>query len=430
MGITHVKYLIVGGGLAGSTAAEAIRRRDPAGGAMLVGLEVSRPYNRPPLSREYLLRRTTRSDLTTHPIGWFVGQQVQLRTATRVTHVDVARRCVTLNNAEEVAFDTLLIATGSGPKPLRVKGADLPNVFHLRTIEDADRILHAMDQARAEGRPHPADPDKAKPPARGRAVVVGAGLLGVDLACTLTEAGLHVDLVTRHPHVWRKFAGESAARLVARYLESKHVTVHVDTLIDRLDGDGRVQRVVLSDGRTIETDLVIPALGSAMNRDILRGTPIAAEKAILVDEGCRTNLPGVFAAGDCAAVFDPAFGKHCIRDHWENARVTGEIAGANMAGEPIALASVNTFGTTVFDLPVTAWGEGRFVDHRLTRGSVHGPEKIIEFGLSADGRLAQVIAVGQSEHHGSLRELVARRAATAGFEERLKDPAFDLDTLI
>jgi NAD(P)H-nitrite reductase large subunit len=423
MSTLHVKYLLVGGGLAASSAAEAIRALDRGGALLLVGQEVNRPYHRPPLSKEFLRRDKERAELWVKPLGWYEENDVVLRTGHRVAHLDCERRAVTLSSGEEISFDRLLLATGAAPRPMKIPGADLPNIFYLRTIEDAERIQHAIDQAKAEGRKHARG-------GRGHAVVIGGGVLGVETAASLTQSGLHVHLIAaRYP--WEKFAGESTGRFLVRHLESKGVTVHTGHRPQRLEGDGRVQRVVLPAGQSIPCDFVAAAVGINVNREILRGTPIAAERAILADERCRTNVEHVYAAGDCAAVFDPLFGKHRLLDHWDNAQITGRIAGTNMAGGEARYDAVNYFFSDVFDLTLSGWGEARQVSHRLTRGTPT-PESpaLVEIGIAADGRIAQVLAVNHSNEDDLLRELVKRRVRVEGKEEDLKDPSRSLAELL
>jgi NADPH-dependent 2,4-dienoyl-CoA reductase/sulfur reductase-like enzyme len=423
MSVLHVKYLMIGGGLASSTAAQAIRERDPHGSVMVIGQEINRPYHRPPLSKDYLRRETPRDKLGTTEQDWFTANNVELRTGRRVARLATSRNTVTLDNAEEIVFDRLLLATGATPAPLMIPGADLPNVFYVRTIEDVDRLHHAIDKAKNEGQPHPRG--------RGRAAVIGGGFLGVELAASLTQLGLGVDLIVGSEFPWHKFAGESTGKFLVHYLEKHGVKVHVGQRPQRLDGDGRVQRVVISESLTIPCDFVVPAVGITIPRDLLRGTPIAAEKAILVDDHCRTNVPDIFAAGDCAAVYDPLFGKHRILDHWDNAQVTGKIAGANMAGADVAYNAVNYFFSDVFTLSISAWGEARQVDRRLIRGTpnVDSPD-FIEIGIAADGRIAQVLAVGHTGEDDDLRALVARRLQVDGNSERLRDPSILLKEFV
>ena len=431
----HVKYLLVGGGLASSSAAAAIRELDPDGSVLLVGQEINRPYHRPPLSKEYLRREAGREVLPTVPAGWFAEHRVELRTGRRVAHLDTARQIATLDNGEDVTYDRLLLATGAVPVPLDVPGAALPNVFQLRTIEHADRLHHAVDKAKREGRPNARG-------TRGRATVIGAGLLGVELAASLTQLGLAVDLVSAAPHPWDRFAGETTGRFVALYLQRHGVAVHAPARPARLEGDGRVQRVVLNGaargatdsvkGTTLDCDFAVACVGAAANKELIRNTPIGAGRAVLVDERCRTDAPNVYAAGDCAAVFDPLFGKHRVLDHWDHAALTGRLAGRNMAGADEPYAGVNRFTTRAFDLTVTVWGEPRLVDRRLLRGTprVESPA-FAEVGVAADGRVAQVVAVGDAAADSDLlRELVARRLPVDGREELLKDPAAPLDALL
>jgi NADPH-dependent 2,4-dienoyl-CoA reductase/sulfur reductase-like enzyme len=261
--------------------------------------------------------------------------------------------------------------------------------------------------------------------------VIGSGLLGVELAASLTQMGLEVDLLIKGEHPWSRFAGETTARWVSRYLELNGVKVHAHGAPLRLEGDGRVQRVVLPDHSVLPCDFAVAAVGVTANKELLRGTPIAAEKAILTDEYCRTSIEGIYAAGDCAALFDPLFGKHRLLDHFDSARGVGALAGRNMAGADEAYADVSHFWSEIFGVGLDAWGESRHVHHRLVRGNT-SPESpdFVEFGLSADNRISQVVAVNHAGDHETLRELVRRRASVTGREELLKDPTSSLSDLL
>jgi len=419
----HYKYVLVGGGVTSGSAAGAIRQRDPQGSILLVGQEVNRPYHRPRLHNQYLKRECDRTGILVESAEWFSQNHIALSTAHRAAHLDTARHTVTLDSGEEIAFDNLLIATGAGAKPLAVPGGNLPNIFTLRTIDDADRLHHAIEKAKAEGHRH----ERGK----GVVAVVGGGVLGVELAATFTQLGLAVELIVGAAYPLRKFVGEYTGNVIANHLSKNGVRLHAGHRPQQVEGDGRVQRVVLADGTVIPCDFLIAAIGVQPNKEILRGTPITAEKAILVDDHCRTNLPGIYAAGDCAAIFDPLFGKHRLIDHWENARLTGAIAGANMAGEELAYNTVNRFGCTAFDLELVGWGEARLVDRRHIRANPNAQSPdFLEIGIASDGRVAQVLAVGHSDEHEILEALVKQRAAVAGNEEGLKDPARPLSDFL
>jgi NADPH-dependent 2,4-dienoyl-CoA reductase/sulfur reductase-like enzyme len=423
MSVQHVKYLLIGGGIASSAAARAIRALDSRGDLLMVGLEKSRPYNRPPLSKDYLRRQTERQALFDLPAEWFSDNHVMLRTGLRASQLDVGRRIVTLESGEGVSFDKLLLATGAAPVHLTIPGGDFPNVHYLRTLDDADRLHHAVEKAAHEGMKHPKG--------RGRAAVIGGGVLGVELAATFTQLGLAADLFLSQGIPWNKFAGDQTGKFLVRYLEKRGVTVHPNARPLRLEGDGRARRVVTDHGEPVACDFVAAAVGAVPNRQLLRGTPIAAEKAILCDVHCRTTEADIYAAGDCAAVFDPLFGKHRFLDHWDNARVTGQIAGTNMAGGDVAYNTVNNFFSDVFELSLNGWGEARQVDRRLIRGSTSADAPdFVELGIAADGRIAQVLAVSHSGEDELLRDLVARRVRVDGNEEALKDPSVPLASLL
>lgn len=427
----HVKYLLVGGGLASASAAAAIRERDPEGSVLLVAQEHTRPYHRSPLSKSFLRREIPREQLFAVGPDWFERNRVALRTARRVSRIDTARTCVTLDNAEEISFDRLLLATGASPLPLEVPGASLPNVHYLRTLDDEERLRNTIEKAKREGRPHTVGGSSAG--GRGVAAIVGGGLLGVELAGSLTRLGLAVELVTE-AHPWSRFAGEGTGKFLARYLEKHGVRVHADTRPLRLEGDGRVQRVALDSGQTVACDFLIAAVGAAANKDVLRGTSIAAGRAILTDERCRTNVPGIYAAGDCAALLDPRFGKHRWMDDWATAVATGALAGRNMAGGDEAYTAVNYYDSEVFDLGAWVWGDAKRVDRRILRGipTIESPN-FVEIGVAADGRVVQVLRVGNRTDvfdPEPLKQLVARRVSVEGLEERLKDPAVPLSGLL
>jgi 3-phenylpropionate/trans-cinnamate dioxygenase ferredoxin reductase subunit len=423
MNTLHVKYLLIGGGLASSAAAQAIRQADADGSLLLVGQEVNRPYHRPPLSKEYLRGGKQREELFTLEGNWFAEHHVQLRTGRRVAHLDTARSTAMLDSGEEISYDHALLATGASPAHLTIPGADLPNVHYLRTLDDAERLNNGIQKALFEGRLH----DNG----RGRATVVGGGVLGVELAASFTQLGLKVDLACGQSHPWRKFAGEAAGRFITQYLERKGVHVHSGQRAERLEGDGRAQRVVLSDGTVIDCDFVVAAVGMTVNKELLRGSPIAAEKAILANEYCRTNVTNIYAAGDCAAVFDPLFGKHRILDHWDNAIVTGTLAGGNMAGLNRKYDAVNYFFTDVFDLSVSIWGEAKGVDRSIVRGSTQlDDSNFIEFGIAADGSIAQVLAVNHPDEDAVLQQLVRRRVRIDGNEDHFRDPTRDLSGIV
>ncbi|HQY87071.1 MAG TPA: FAD-dependent oxidoreductase [Tepidisphaeraceae bacterium] len=417
----HVHYLLLGGGVSAGEAAVAIRKFDRKNAAMIVTSESIRPYRRSELSRGYLRRELGREAVMTLEPDWFANEGVTLRTGRRATQIDVDRHLVSLDNDEQILFDRLLIATGAVAKHLTIPGANLPGVHYLRTLDDADRLLNTIESAKLQGHFHDLVDERAGRRLRGRAVVIGANMLGVEVASSLRQVGIHVELIARNANVWHRFAGESVGRLVGRTLSDAGIAVHENEIATRIEGDGRVQRVVLSSGKVVEADFIVACVGTDQNRDLLRGTPVAAERTILVDAQCHTSASNVWAAGDCCTVFDPHFGKHTPISRWEHAVFTGQIAGTNMAGGSATYDKIPANVTRWLGRTATGFGESRFVDHRIVRQV--DSDRLIEFGVARDGRLAQILIIGDVDSMlPNAQQLVEKRVNVAGREDVLRDP--------
>ena len=395
----RVEYLLVGGGVAADAAARAIRDRDPSGAVLLVGREVNRPYDRRAVNKAYLRREVTRGDVTIEPLGWYAERGIELRTGRRATAVEVGRRRVTFDSGETVGYGKLLLATGGAAAPLAVPGGGLPGCYPIWTLEDADRLRRAVEVARAE----------AGTRRRARVVVVGGGPNAGEAAASLASTGVAVDWVAGRRGPMGAVAGEAAQALVRRRAESAGVTVRAGRVVE-VGGDGRAQRVVVAppmgDEVTLPCDLVTYAVGMVVPRDVLRGTPIAAETAVLCDAAGHTSVPGVFAAGDGSAWLDRRFGRHRIVSHWSHAEATGRVAGVTMAGGEATLPAEAGCRVELPGLVVRAWGDGRRVVRRVVRGEGDG---LVEFGAEADGRVAHVLAAGASADDDGWGRLVDGR---------------------
>jgi 3-phenylpropionate/trans-cinnamate dioxygenase ferredoxin reductase subunit len=414
MSAGHYRYVLVGAGPASGAAALAIRRRDPEGSLVIVGLEVHRPYRRPALSRQLLRADARGHDFFTLDEQWLIANHVELRTGQRVAQLDLTHRAVILESGQALAFEHLLLATGASPRPVNIPGANLPGVYYLRRIEDADRLHHALERARTQGRPHAEG--------RGRAVVLGADMLGLALAATLRDAGLAVALVFAGPYLLSPHGGAALHRFLQAHLERRGLAIHAGVAATRIEGDGRAQRVVLSSGVLLECDLVAPALGIVPNKELLRGTSIRAEQHILVDDQCRTSVPDVYAAGDVAAVFDPAMGKYRPLEHWDSALESGSIAGRNMAGQEAHYAGIAHYELTALGAHIEVWGEGRHIQRRLVRGNTAvEAADFIELGLDAQGQVVLAVAVNHTGDEARLAEMVRQRESVLGREEALQD---------
>ena len=332
-------YLILGAGPAGSRAAQAIRRRD-AGGRIVVLTEESRPFtNRIVLSKEFLKSDDVPPErAAVVPPQAFEGLGIEVRVRRRVARLDPVARTVALEDGERIAYERCLVATGSRPLALPVPGFDAPGVHTLRTIEDAVALRAAARAA-------------------DRAIVVGGGLIGAEVACALRARGLDVTLLAREAWFWGHLAPEAVGRTVGGILEAGGVDLRMGrTVVEILRGpDGLVVRT--SEGEDVRAPLVVVGVGVRYNVDFLEGTGLVEPRAgVRVNARLETGAPWLWAAGDVAAFDDPVLGARHHVEHWLHAQHQGRLAGENMTGGSAVYARVSSYDTRLFDVPVTVAG--------------------------------------------------------------------------
>jgi 3-phenylpropionate/trans-cinnamate dioxygenase ferredoxin reductase subunit len=412
----RIPFLIVGAGLAGAKAAEALRQEGAAGPIVLVGSEPDRPYNRPPLSKEFLRGESPRKDVFVYSAGWAKHHGVDLRLGTTAERLDVAGRTVALAGGEVLGFDRLLLATGSTPRPLPIPGAELEGVFMLRTLRDAERLRRAADR-------------------KGSALVVGGGFIGAEVAASLRLRGLETTLVVRDGLLWERLFGPELAGVFQRTLECNGVEVVNRDEAVRVEGDGRVERVVTKNGRTFGCDLVVAGVGVEPNTQLAAGTPLEVDDGIVTDEHLRTGHPGIYAAGDVARFYSPLYERRLRVEHWDVAQQHGALAGTNIAHEAAGgkarLESFDQppyFFSDLFDLSMEYLGDNKGADDVVARGDPAGRE-FTGFYVKAR-RLVAALFVNRHDDVGPARALIqGRLRVDARVRGRLADVATDLGSL-
>jgi len=290
---THV---IVGAALAGAKAAEALREEGFDGRIVLVGDEHELPYERPPLSKDYLRGESPREKARVHPDDFYGENDIDLRTATTVEEVDAGASEVALSTGERIGYDRLLLATGAEPRRLSVPGAELDGVHYLRTLADADRLAARLDGG-------------------GRLVVIGGGWIGAEVAASARQKGLDVTLVELSDVPLERVLGREVGEIYAAIHRDHGVEVVAGTAVEALEGSGRVERVRLAGGREVESDFVVAGIGVVPRTELAERAGIAVDDGIAVDERLETSVPGVFAAGDVANAFHPFYGRHIRIEH-------------------------------------------------------------------------------------------------------------------
>jgi 3-phenylpropionate/trans-cinnamate dioxygenase ferredoxin reductase subunit len=343
--------VIAGAGLAGASAAVALRDEGFDGRIQLVGDEPHAPYERPPLSKSYLRGETDAEDAQFLPTSWFEHHDVELVAGTRVTGIDARGRRVELDDGRALRFDRALVATGGRPRRLTVAGADLEGIRYLRTLEDADRIRSAA-------------------PAGARAVVVGAGFIGCEVAASLRTLGLDVEVVEPFAAPLLGAVGPEVGRVIEDVHREHGVRFHLGESVARFEGaDGRVAAVVTDHGTQIEGDLVVVGVGIVPNVEAVAGTDITVRDGIVVDARCRTAVEAVYAAGDVANHDHPLFGPLRV-EHWDNAIKQGAAAARGMLGRDEPFDDPHWFWSDQYDHELQMVGWAPNWEELVIRGSL------------------------------------------------------------
>jgi 3-phenylpropionate/trans-cinnamate dioxygenase ferredoxin reductase component len=361
--------VIVGASLAGAKAAQALREEGFAGSITLIGDETERPYERPPLSKDYLQGSSARDNVFVHPEGWYAENDVDLRLCTTVTGIDRDAHEVVVSGGERLGYGTLLLATGSTPRHLRVPGADLEGVLYLRRLEDSERIKAAFGEA-------------------SRVAIIGAGWIGLETAAAARAAGLDVTVLEYADLPLARVLGPEVAQVFSDLHRDNGVDMRCGVEVAAIIGaEGAVTGVQLGDGVEVPGDLVLVGVGITPNIALAADAGLDVGNGITVDEHLRTSDRDIYAAGDVADAYHPRLRQHVRVEHWANARRQGVIAAKSMLGRDAAYDRLPYFFSDQYDLGMEYTGhvgpDG--YDRVVFRGSP-GKREFLAFWL-ADGKV-------------------------------------------
>lgn len=400
-------FVIVGAGLAGAKAAETLRSEGFDGRVVLAGAEPERPYERPPLSKDYLRGEAERESARVHDDGFYGEHGVELRLGRTAAALDVRGRTLELDDGERVDYDRLLLATGAEPRRLRVPGAELGGIHYLRTLADADALRATL----ARG---------------GPLVVVGAGWIGCEVAASARQMGLEVTIVDPAEAPLVRVLGREVGGVYRALHEDNGVRVLSGAQVESLEGDGSVERVRLGGGATIDADAVVVGIGVQPRTELAGAAGLAVGDGVHVDAHLRTSDPHVLAAGDIAAAEHPLLGGRVRVEHWANALNQGQAAAHSMldAGEPYA--RLPYFFSDQFDLGMEYSGLARRWDGVVVRGSTEERE-FIAFWLDG-GRVVAGMNANVRDVTDAIQELI--RSGAPVDPGRLADPDVALEDLV
>jgi 3-phenylpropionate/trans-cinnamate dioxygenase ferredoxin reductase subunit len=402
----RVEWLIVGGGLAGGRAALALRKEGAEGAVVVLGDEPDPPYERPHVSKRYLLGEEGWEELRLADDGAWASSDIELRTGVVVTSVDRADRAVVLADGSRVGYQHLLVATGSAPRPLQVPGGDLDGVLLLRTRRDGDRLRVAIE-------------------AGGRVVVIGGGWIGNEVAAVARQLGSEVTMLVAGAAPLERALGAEVGGAFTALHRGRGVDVRLGTRVRGIERTTAGLRVHLAAGDAVDGSVVLAGVGAVPRIELARAAGLDVDSGILVDDRFRTSDPAIWAVGDVAEAWHPQLGTRIRLDHWAAAYFGGTAAARSMLGRGAPYERIPYVYSDQYDSTLEWVGWAPTWERVVVRGDLAGP--FLAFWLR-EGRVAAAMQLDTPDARKPLEALVRTRALVP--PERLADPALPLEDLV
>jgi 3-phenylpropionate/trans-cinnamate dioxygenase ferredoxin reductase subunit len=399
-------HIIVGASLAGAKAAETLRAEGFDGRVVLVGAEEERPYERPPLSKDYLRGEVGREKVYVHDESFYSEHDIELRLGTTAVELNASSKELTLGNGDRLSYDRLLLATGSEPRRLAIPGAELDGVLYLRSVHDSDALRERLDRG-------------------GAVVVVGAGWIGAEVAASARQRGLEVTIIEPASVPLERVMGAEVGAIYRDIHTDHGVEMLMRTGVEAFEGETAVERVRTSDGRLIECDFVVVGVGVAPRIQLAERAGLEVDNGILVDEHLETSVAGVFAAGDVANASHPFYGERIRVEHWANALHQGPAAARGMLGHADPFDRLPYFFSDQYEVGMEYLGFAREWDRVVFRGDPSSRE-FIAFWIS-DERVVAGMNVNVWDVTDPIRRLITERVGVD--DRRLADPDIPIDQL-
>ena len=404
---TDQTFVIVGASLAGAKAAEALRAEGFGGRVLLVGAENARPYERPPLSKDYLRGDVGRETVYVHTEGFYDEHDIDLRLGRTAVELNTAASELTLDDGETVRYDRLLLATGAEPRTLTIPGNELDGVMYLRSVDDSDALRTRLDRG-------------------GALVVIGAGWIGAEVAASARQRGLDVTVFEPASVPLERVLGTEIGAIYRDIHADHGVRMLLGTSVQRFEGGSAVERVRTSDGRTVDCDFVVVGVGVQPRTALAERAGIAVENGVLADARLQTGAPDVFVAGDVANAYHPFYGERVRVEHWANALHQGPLAARTMLGNDDVYDRLPYFFSDQYDVGMEYSGYATGADRVVFRGDP-ATREFIAFWL-AEGRVVAGMNVNVWDVADTIRALIASREPVD--ERRLIDPDVPLTMLV
>lgn len=399
-----VEYLILGNGVAAINACMAIRKINQKGTVTIVSAEKHPAYSAA-LTTYLVAGEKDEKDLILYPMDWYKQNNIDIMLGEKATKVEPASKRVTLSDGRELSYEKLLIATGASPLVPKIPGIDQAQVFSLRGLDDAKRIIQALT------------------PKVKNAVIIGAGLVGLKTAEALKKRGLNVALIEQFDQILPRNLDRQGAEIVQSWLQREGVVVKLGQMLKEIHSD----YVVLNSGEKIPCEMVIVAAGVRPNLDFLESSGIEVKQGILVNDRCETNMKDVYAAGDVAEPTDLISGETGVNAIWPTASKMGKVAGSNMAGKAarfeggLPMNSMNLFGLSAISFGVVKEEKG---GEKIV-GDLNPAEGIYQKVVLRNNRIVGAVLIGKNRNAGVLLELLKNKVNVSLVKDSLLKKTFD-----
>lgn len=405
-----VKYLLIGGGMASANCARHLREQGADGEVVIVSRELDPPYNRPPLSKQYVRGEEQLDDIVFRPASWYEENDVELLMKTSVTSLDPGARMATLSNKDEVSFEKALLATGANVNILHVDGAELDGIHYLRTVRNSDALREELQQAE-------------------RVALIGGSYIGTELSASFTALGKQCELIMLETVTFERFYGPEVGRYFQDVLTEHGVKVHGSQELERFEGSGeRVEKVITKSGLEVECDFVVIGAGVHPEIRLADQAGIDTDKGVLTNKFLETSAPGIFAAGDIAEYDSVVHGRRLRIEHWDVAFNQGKTAAFSMLGKQQPHDVVPYFWSDLAD-----WSSMEYVgpasdwDDVWWRGSREDGEFTAWY--VKDGRVAAALTVGRSDDLAVAGRLLSAGTDVSGQRSLIEDTDSDISSL-
>ncbi len=400
------KLLIIGGGLAAVSALDILARDRAVATCAILCAEPHLPYDRPPLSKDYLLGQTRREEVFLKSESFYKENGIEVFINTRAAKLDTTHRTVTAEDGRSFAFENLMIATGSELHRLRIPGHALEGIYYLRQINDSEAIQSAVKVAK-------------------QAVIVGAGFIGLEVAAAFQQMGIAVTVLETGHTVFPRLATPELSDFFLRYYQRKGVKFVFQDKIEAFEGEKHLKDVRTASGLRIPCDVAVVGVGVRPVTDFLEGSRLEISNGVIVNEHMETFFPGIYAAGDVANYYDPVYKKQRRIEHWDNAIKQGRVVAQNLLGRREPYSGVSYFFSAVWDLHWQLVGDNEESDARIIRGSME--ERKFGVLYLKNNCLRAMFLLGLPFKERQIAErLIVDEVDLSGYLNRLSDLPFPL----